>query len=49
MEKAGPSKLRKKRKKKDIFEDSDMDSDEVVYKGTKSKSSPKKRDLCHCH
>jgi len=38
----GPTKLCKKKKKKGVFEDSDSDVDEVVYQGTKVKSSPKK-------
>jgi len=37
-----PTKSRKKKKKKDVFEDSDSDVDEVVYQGTKVKSLPKK-------
>ncbi len=42
MDSSGPTKLHKNRKKKDIFEDSDTDVDEVVYQGTKVKLSPKK-------
>jgi len=37
-----PTKSRKKKKRKDVFEDSDSDVDEVVYQGTKVKSLPKK-------
>jgi len=40
-----PTKSRKKKKKKDVFEDSDSDVDEVVYQGTKVKSLPKKDSL----
>jgi len=42
IDSSGPTKLRRKKKKKDIFEDNDSDVDEVVYQGTKVKSSPKK-------
>jgi len=42
IDSTGPTKLCKKKKKKDIFEDSDSDVDEVVYQGTEVKSSPKK-------
>ncbi len=47
MDSLGPTKLCKKKKKKDVFEDSDSVVDEVVYKGTKVKSLLKKIPLCH--
>jgi len=42
LDSSGSTKLHEKRKKKDIFEDSDTDEDEDVHQGTRVNSSKKK-------